>query len=189
MTPDPKKTSSKPDLPKCRVTGCLKKGIFENGICGGCKNRIKKGLSKKSKPIKKESSNRYSKALREAKASFQKLRRIQEADANGICICECGSYRHWTKCQSGHFHPAIKLATCFVPENVNPQTGWRNKDMDNPTTNNGYRQFMIKKYGAEKVQFLEMLSQQPVKFSTWELVEMKRNFDAQIEVELKKFKK
>ena len=61
--------------------------------------------------------------------------------------------------------------------------------MDNPTTNNGYRQFMIKKYGAEKVQFLEMLSQQPVKFSTWELVEMKRNFDAQIEVELRKFKK
>jgi hypothetical protein len=72
---------------------------------------------------------------------------------------------------------------------VNPQTGWRNKEMDNPIVNNSYREYMIKKYGAEKVKFLEMLSQHPMKFSTWELVEMKRNFDAQIDVELKKFKK
>ena len=189
MTPDPKPTRHKKDLPKCRVTGCLKRGDFENGICPSClgkwHNATKK--SRKSK-VRKQSGRSYPKALREAKASFQKLRRLQEADGNGIVICECGTPKHWTRVDAGHYFSAFKLNTCFTPDNVNPQTKTRNMTMHDPTINQGYTNYMIKRYGIDRVKELERLSMIPVKYSVFELEQMKAEFDRQIEIELKKFK-
>jgi hypothetical protein len=183
------KYMNKKDLPKCRVNSCFQRGDFERGICPKCKNKINKAAKAKRKPIKKESSNTYSKALREAKQSFQRLRRIEEADDNGMVLCECGAKRHWTNVDGGHFLPAERLATCFIPENVNPQTKLRNMKMYDPIVNDGYRHFMIKKYGAEKVAFLELHAHSSVKYSTWELVQMKAEYDRLFEVELKRLKK
>ena len=60
--------------------------------------------------------------------------------------------------------------------------------MHDPTINQGYTNYMIKRYGIDRVKELERLSMIPVKYSVFELEQMKAEFDRQIEIELKKFK-
>jgi len=179
MKSDLKPIRVKPDLPKCRVNGCTKKGNFLNGICDKCKVILNK-VSKRNKPIRKQSPRSWSKALREAKASFQKLRRLQEMDQNGICLCVNGEYRHWTKAQGGHWIPGKNLSTCFESMNVHPQAGHKNADMDNPIISAEYTAYMIARYGAEEVEKLVQRSKQTKKYSTFELIWMKKEYDNQV---------
>jgi hypothetical protein len=44
MRPDPKKIHQKKEGKRCRVTGCLKHGNFENGICDKCRVKIDKSF-------------------------------------------------------------------------------------------------------------------------------------------------
>lgn len=173
---------------KCANNNCLRV-VKEKGLCLKCTKLINSGTrAKKPKPIKKESSRNYSKALREAKQSFQLLRRLQETDENGIVKCVHGSYRSYKSCDGGHYLPGYKLFTCFNPLNVWPQEKYKNMDMMNPVTVMEYRDFLINKIGLQKVEWLESVAHLPVKYSTFELVEMKRQFDNEI-AEIKKIKK
>lgn len=135
---------------------------------------------KAAKPIKKESSRNYSKALREAKRSFQLLRRLQEADENGIVRCVHGAIRNYKGVDGGHYLPSHKLFTCFIPDNVWPQEKYKNLDMMNPVTVLEYRNWLIQKVGLERVEWLEMASKLNIKYSTFELIEMKKNYDNEI---------
>jgi hypothetical protein len=177
---DPKKTHVKKEYPKCRVNGCTKKGIFENGICPRCKGKISQS-QKPKKTIKQVSNNSYPKALKEAKRAFQLLRRVQESDHNGVCKCVHGSYRHYTKCDGGHLFPAYYLAICFNPINVNPQEKDKNKDMMNPETTQEYVNWFIDKYGKDQYERLKLLKNSKIKYSTFELVEMTKIWTTQIE--------
>lgn len=187
MNPDPKKIYQKIEGKRCRVTGCLKHGNFENGICEKCKVKINKSFKKQSKPIKKESPNQWSRALRRAKTAFQKLRRLEESDDKGICLCVNGEYRHWTKAQGGHYIPAKNLSTCFEKMNVHPQTGIKNRDMDNPIVSGEYTQYMIKRYGEEAVEQLYIRSKRTIKYTSIELTLMSEKWEKEIE-RLKKIK-
>lgn len=157
--------------------------VSEKGLCKKCTLLINSGTKKRKseKPIKRESSRNYSKALREAKRSFQLLRRLQEADKKGMVKCVHGSIRHYTKCDGGHYVPGEKLFTCFIQDNVWPQEKYKNMDMMNPVTVLEYRNFLIKKVGIERVEWLEMASKLQIKYSVFELVEMKRQYDKEIE--------
>lgn len=163
MIPDPKKAHKKQMEPKCMVNGCFRKTGLVNGICAKCRKRLN------SKPSsKKESTREWPKYLKLAKQTFQKLRRIQEADNNGYCKCVDGSYRHWKSCDAGHYIPAKNLATCFDPTNVHPQTKTDNLNMDNPIISNKYTEFMLKKYGQDHINTLTIKSKQVAKFTVTE---------------------
>jgi hypothetical protein len=166
---------------KCRNNNCMRSGNFDNGLCPKCTKSLNNWHNAKTKSkIKRQSSNTYPKALREAKASFQQLRRIEEADNNGIVICEDGSRCLWSKCDGGHYIPAKYLATCFQKENVNPQRKVRNLNMDDPTISLGYRSFMISKYGIDVVEQIERDKHVPKKYTVFELEIMKADYDSQI---------
>lgn len=180
MMQDPKpERRTKEQLPKCKVNTCLRRGNFQNGICDKCTTVLNK-VSKRNKPLRKQGKSSWSKAFRECKASFQKLRRLQEMDNNGVCKCVNGEYRHWNRCQGGHYIPAKNINTCFEPMNVHPQSGHKNRDMDNPIVNNEYREYMVNRYGLEAVQDLEIRSKQSKHYSAIELIEMKKDYDKQI---------
>lgn len=123
---------------------------------------------------------KYEAAKAKAKAAFQKLRRIEEADDQGICRCVNGEYRHWDKCDGGHFIPAERLATCFENMNVHPQAKSSNQRMHNPIINNGYREYMNKRYGKDEVEKLELRSHRNAKYSTFELIEMAAEYEKKI---------
>ena len=164
---------------KCRVTSCLK--LTDEGICKKCMERINRKPSKK-KPIRKVSAATYPKALREAKQAFQLLRRLQESDEKGYCKCVHGAYRNYKGCDGGHLIPAMYLGTCFDPMNVNPQEKHKNMDMMNPRTNKEYVDWFIDKYGQKSYDNLLVKMHVKVKFSVFELTEMKNEFYKEIEM-------
>ena len=138
---DPKKIHTKKVNPKCRVNGCSKTGFFINGICDRCKKRM---ISKPKKAVKQVSNNSYPKALKEAKRVFQLLRRVQEADLNGVCKS-------------------------------------KNLDMMSPTTNQEYVDWFIAKYGQSEYDRLNLQKNLKVKFSAFELIEMTKVWNIEIE--------
>ena len=166
---------------KCRSNQCLRYGIFENnGICEKCTKLMNQGFKPK-KAIKKESDRSYPKAFKEAKAAFQLLRRLQEADINGIVKCIHGSYKHYSKVDGGHFYPAMYKNTCFNSFNVWPQEKSKNLDMMNPETVNEYKEFLIKKIGVQEFIALTDSYKLPKKYSTFELIEMTRYYRSEID--------
>ena len=171
---------------KCRSNQCLRVGEFESGICDKCQNLIKQGF-KKRKPIKKNSDLSFPKAFKEAKQTFQLLRRVQEADTNGMVKCVHGSIKHYTRCDSGHFYPAMYKNTCFNHLNVHPQEKTKNMDMMNPATVLEYRNFLINKIGIHELERLESIYKLPKKYSSFELIEMTKAWKAEIE-QIKKAK-
>lgn len=171
---------------KCRSNQCLRVGEFESGICDKCQNLIKHGF-KKIKMIKKNSDLSFPKAFKEAKQTFQLLRRIQEADTNGMVKCVHGSIKHYTRCDSGHFFPAMYKNTCFNSLNVHPQEKAKNMDMMNPATVLEYRNFLINKIGINELERLESIYKLPKKYSAFELIEMTKVWKAEIE-QIKKAK-
>ncbi len=188
--PDQKQFRPKKEVKICRICHLSKSQLNDNSICGTCVRSWKRNKQKpKKQAIRKESQNNYPKALKEAKASFQRLRRIQEADENGFVTCVHGKIMHWTKADGGHHYPGHYLFTCFNPLNVWPQEKNKNLDMQNPSTVMEYRNFLTSKIGIEKLEWLESVYRLPVKFSTFELVEMKKEYDRLIEVEMLKLKK
>lgn len=171
---------------KCRSNQCLRVGEFENGICDKCQKLMKQGF-KKRKPIKKNSDLSFPKAFKEAKQTFQLLRRIQEADTNGMVKCVHGSIKHYTKVDAGHYLPAHYKNTCFNALNVHPQEKVKNMDMQNPMTVFEYRNFLIDKIGLNNVEKLESIYKLPKKYSAFELIEMIKVWKAEIE-QIKKIK-
>lgn len=171
---------------RCKVTNCLRK-LDEPGICDKCQKRIKQGVKKRKTKPKEKSSRSHPKALREAKAAFQKLRRLQESDVFGIVVCVGGQRMHWSKCDGGHYIPAKKMNTCFDPMNVNPQSKSDNMNMNNPVVSGGYTDWMIHRYGKDAVDALIARSYIKKKYSTIELIEMKKQFDSEIEELLKRY--
>lgn len=177
MIGDPKPEKKTQTKAKCKVNNCLRVGDFLNGICEKCFKKMQTNTKKKPKPLKKQSNNPWSKAFRDAKSSFQRLRRVQEMDQNGICRCVNGEYRHWTKAQGGHWIPAKILSTCFESMNVHPQSGLKNRDMDNPIVSAEYTEYMLNRYGKDEVEKLILRSKQIKKYTTFELIEMKKGYD------------
>lgn len=178
---------------KCRNNQCLRTGEWINGICPKCEALIKKGFAtrkkaakEKRKALSKTSANNYPKALRRAKAAFQRLRRIQEADSKGYVKCVHGGIRHYTKADAGHYLPAKYLFTCFNPDNVWPQEKHKNMDMDTFTTVNEYREFLKVKIGEERLRFLEDNYRIPVKYTAFELNAMAEQWEKQAEMLIKK---
>lgn len=169
---------------RCRVRGCNKIGEFENGICQKCLSR----MNKKRTQIKKTSNRNYPKTLRKAKELFQKLRRIQEADDNGIVVCVHGRRTHYSKCDGGHYYPAHYLNTCFCPDNVFPQEKNKNMDMHNPETQKEYRDFLIKRIGKKRLDHLDKTYRLQKKYSVIELEAMIDYYKEEIKNELKRFR-
>jgi hypothetical protein len=165
---------------KCRSNQCLRVGEFENGICDKCKNLMKQGFKKK-KPIKKNSELSFPTVFKEAKQTFQLLRRVQEANFEGMVKTVHGGTKHYTRVDAGHYLPAHYKNTCFNPLNVWCQEKNKNMDMQNPMTVLEYRNFLINKIGIQELEKLESIYKLPKKYSTFELIEMTKVWKAEIE--------
>lgn len=178
---------------KCSNNQCLRQGEWINGICPKCEALIKKGFAarkkatkEKRKALSKTSANNYPKALRRAKAAFQRLRRIQEADSNGMCRCVHGGLKHYTKIDAGHLYPATYLFTCFHPDNVWPQSKHKNFDMHNYQTQLEYRNYLLQKIGNERLGYLDQNYRNPKKYSTFELNTLAEQWEKESEMLIKK---
>lgn len=191
FNPAPKPTREIKEKTKCSACRMALAKSFFNAIpvCNKCHDKltgtgIKSELEKKKpkqKKIKQKSDREYSKALREAKTAFQKLRRAQYADLNGMLKTIDGKIKNWKKCDAGHFISATKLNTCFDPMNVHPQSKMSNYSMGDGLQVQIYRKWLVEKYGESEIQKLEQRSHIRKKYSAIELQAMKMQFKLDFE--------
>lgn len=92
-----------------------------------------------------------------ALSSFQKLRRMEEANVDGYVECiSCGKVMHWKEAQGGHYIPRANRATEMEHDNVWPQCQRCNGFLNgNPIQ---YRIRLVRKIGEKRVSRIENLA-------------------------------
>ena len=97
----------------------------------------------------------WNKVIRASQAQFNLMRRMQEADGHGYCICCCTGRRiHYKALDGGHFISRSKARTRFEPMNVHPQSKASNAHDFGNQDQEQYCLFMINRYGQEEVDAL-----------------------------------
>ena len=103
------------------------------------------------------------------------------ADQNGRVICvTCGIIKSWKEMQNGHYFARNKLGTRFHEMNCHPQCPACNVFRSGNYT--AYAAFMFKKYGPEKMEWLENLSRQSPKFTRGDYEVMITDWRAKINI-------
>ena len=107
--------------------------------------------NKNNKPQKKKIPN----SIRErCLASFQKLRRVEEANDMGNVTCiSCGKAMHWKEAQGGHYISRTNRATELEHDNVWPQCQQCNGYLHGNPIN--YRQRLVRRIGEARVKRIE----------------------------------
>ena len=89
--------------------------------------------------------------------ALSKWIRIKAADPSGIVRCvTCGSRHFWKDIQGGHYIHGHSKPTYMVEMNVHSQCVRCNHHLSGNLQK--YQEFMLKTYGAEKVEDLRQLS-------------------------------
>lgn len=111
-------------------------------------------ITKTAKPTKKKKLASKSGVRQRCLASFQKLRRLEEADENGMVRCiSCGRVMHWSEAQGGHYIGRANRVTELEKDNVFPQCPTCNGMLSgNPVR---YRINLVRKIGEPRVKRLE----------------------------------
>lgn len=88
--------------------------------------------------------------------AFQLLRRLEEADENGYCICiSTGERGEYKGMDGGHFISRSCRATELEHDNVWPQSKYANQYLHGDYHN--YRDRLVEKIGIDRVERLEDL--------------------------------
>jgi len=115
---------------------------------------------------KKKKKKSRSKLKKEAWDLLSKIIRLKYADDNGNCSCvSCGTTRHWSQLQAGHFIPKAKgNSVYFLESNIHPQCVHCNMFQDGNLT--PYTLFMIDTYGRDEVERLQNIAKEKLKISS-----------------------
>lgn len=106
--------------------------------------------------------------------------RRRDADENGYGPCiSCGVIRHYTQMNAGHYHPqSLGLQVVFVEKNVNSQCPYCNLALQGNQVE--YSKALIKKYGPEVLEELEIVKCSSVKFSRSDYEEMIEKYNQRL---------
>lgn len=99
--------------------------------------------------------------IRQCQKKFNLLRRLQEADEDGFCVCiATGERYHYTKIDAGHWIEAERNATRFDPQNVHPQSKHSNNHNHGDSGGREYTLGMVKRFSVKFCQDLISKSRQ-----------------------------
>lgn len=103
--------------------------------------------------------------IKKVDTEFQLMRRMQEADENGICECiSCGRKYHFKQMDGGHFIAKSSkgnFGVRYEPTNVFPQCTQCNYYLSGNVA--AYEDRLILKIGKEKVDWLKANKELPMK--------------------------
>ena len=108
------------------------------------------------------------KIIKKLDTIFSQYIRLRDADSKGVCVCiSCGNPQFWKELDCGHYVNRQHLNLRFSEVNCNAQCRKCNRfDEGNAS---GYTLGLIRKYGEEIINDLNLARNQIVKFSDPEL--------------------
>ena len=106
--------------------------------------------------------------------------RLRDADDNGnIRCCSCQKVVFWRDADAGHFVSRRHKSTRYHERNVHGQCRACNRfDEGNPA---GYARFLTVRYSHDILEFLDWKSKQTVKWTQFEIDNMKDNYKQKAE--------
>ena len=108
----------------------------------------------------------WRKVLRISQKQFNLMRRLQEADDHGYCVCCCTGRRiHYKALDAGHFISRSKARTRFDPMNVHPQSKASNAHQFGSQSDEQYGEFMRDNFTEE--QMADLYERSRDKEFTW----------------------
>ena len=116
-----------------------------------------------------------SQAVKSLASWFSKYIRLRDADSSGYVRCiTCGTRKYWKEVDAGHFQTRAKYSTRWDERNVNAQCKGCNMV-------NGGQQYVHglaidKKFGEGTADELVILSNQIVKLSTREILDLAEEY-------------
>ena len=116
-----------------------------------------------------------SQAVKRLDSWFSKYIRLRDADSSGYVRCiTCGTRKYWKDVDAGHFQTRAKYSTRWDERNVNAQCKGCNMV-------NGGQQYVHglaidKKFGEGTADELVILSNQIVKLSTREILDLAEEY-------------
>ena len=116
-----------------------------------------------------------SQAVKRLDSWFSKYIRLRDADSSGYVRCiTCGTRKYWKEVDAGHFQTRAKYSTRWDERNVNAQCKGCNMV-------NGGQQYVHglaidKKFGEGTADELVILSNQIVKLSTREILDLAEEY-------------
>ena len=111
--------------------------------------------------------------------------RLESADQFGRCqCCTCGKIANYKDMHSGHFLGGRTNSIVFREDNLHPQCPRCNHYLSGNLK--AYQEYMLNKYGPEKVDELKRLQGKTLKFSREELIEMRIGYRERIKAEMKR---
>ena len=128
----------------------------------------------------------YPRARENTAVAFQKLRRLECANENGLVecsSCDCEPIR-WDCCDAGHYFSRSINSTLLLPFNVHPQCVHCNQYSNK--SNPGYSEFMLRTYGEKRVADLRRLSNMSRQYLVEELLLLRDYYLERIKAELKR---
>ena len=107
---------------------------------------------------------------------FSEWIRRSEANDQGMAQCvTCKKWDKWESMQCGHF---IHGTLFTIPELCHSQCPVCNSFKHGNL--NAYKDWMIKKYGLAKVQYLEFIAKRPHKYTVFELQQFKKLYQSKL---------
>jgi len=104
---------------------------------------------------RKPSKNPQQKLIRKLDSVFSTYIRMRDADSNGfIRCCTCGRIAFWKESDCGHYHGRQYMSTRWDESNCHAQC--RQCNRFNEGEKAAYKEFLIKKYGQEAADLLEV---------------------------------
>lgn len=113
---------------------------------------------------------------------LSKIIRLKYADDNGYCSCvSCGTTKHWSEMQAGHFIPKAKgNVVYFLEENIHPQCVSCNMFQDGNLT--PYTLFMIDTYGRDEVDRLQAMVTEKLKITEADYEDMIEEYKGRLKI-------
>lgn len=118
---------------------------------------------------------------------FSRMRRLQNADAEGYCTCvTCGKVVHWKKCDAGHFVERDIWWTRYDKMNIFPQCIQCNRFKSGRTS--WFGDFLREKFGNDPIDAMVALSKKADLRNSVEKVEWLLGIEKKVDAELSDLK-
>lgn len=110
---------------------------------------------------------------------FSKIRRLEEADKNGMVKCiTCGKTFYWKEVDCGHYITRNHMATRWLKENTAPQCkGCNIFGRGKPDI---FALKIMEKYGKDELEKLNIAKNRPTKYHTYALALTLKTFEARL---------
>lgn len=119
---------------------------------------------------------------------LQKLRRLEEADDEGMCqCCSCATVAHYKQMQGGHFIATRSPSVLLVEHNIHPQCIRCNRYLAGNQVH--YEEYMRERYGDAVVAELKALRDRKGVFAREVLADLRDEYNARIKQELARLDK